>query len=159
MIRDATAVDVDAIASLAEARRADYERAQPQFWRRAVDAVEVHRPWLAAMVVDADVVSLVASDDDGELIGYAFACLVPSPPVYDPGGPTGLVDDFQLANPTLWSTVGVGLLAAVRERLAARGVVQLVVVCGRHDDAKRAALTSAGLAVASEWYVQPIDPT
>ena len=158
MIRDATSADVDAIAALAEARRADYERAQPQFWRRAVDAVEVHRQWLAAMVTDADVVSLVASGDDGELDAYAFATVVPSPPVYDPGGPTGLVDDFQLCDPTRWSSLGVELLAAVRERLASRGVVQLVVVCGQHDLAKRTALTAAGLTVASEWYVQPVDP-
>jgi len=158
VIRDAISADVDAIAALAEARRADYELAQPQFWRRAVDAVEVHRPWLAELVRDPDVVSLVATGTEGQLAGYAVATVVPSPPVYDPGGPTGLVDDFQLADPGRWSTLGVELLAAVRERLAARGVVQLVVVCGQHDVAKRAALTTAGLAVASEWYVQPVDP-
>jgi len=158
VIRDATSADVDAIAELAEGRRADYEMAHPQFWRRAVDAVEIHRPWLATMVSDADVVSLVASGIDGELAGYAFATVVPSPPVYDPGGTTGLVDDFQLADPDRWSTLGAELLAAVRELLAARGVVQIVVVCGQHDDAKRAALTAAGLSVASEWYVQPVEP-
>ena len=158
MIRDATVDDVEAIAELAAARRADYEQAQPRFWRRAVDAVEVHRPWLAELVRDPDVISLVAYGDDGELAGYAVATVVPSPPVYDPGGPTGLVDDFQLADPDRWPTLGLELLATVRARLASRGVVQLVVVCGQHDVAKCAALTAAGLSVASEWYVQPVDP-
>ncbi len=157
MISDATDSDVEAIAALAETRRVDYERAQPQFWRRSVDAVEVHRPWLAEMVRDPDVVSLVALDGDRGLAGYAFGTVVAAPPVYAPGGPTGLIDDFQVADTGEWSTLGVELLAAARERLAALGVVQIVVVCGRHDQPKREALGTAGLSIASEWYVQPIE--
>lgn len=157
MIRDATGSDVESIAALAETRRVDYEQAQPQFWRRAVNAVAVHRPWLAEMVRDPDVVSLVALDADRGLIGFAFGTVVLSPPVYAPVGPTGLIDDFQIADPAQWATLGVELLAVARERLAARGVAQLVVVCGQHDQAKRQALALAGLSVASEWYVLPID--
>jgi hypothetical protein len=157
VIRDATDSDVDVIAALAETRRVDYEQAQPQFWRRAVDAVEVHRPWLAEMVRDPDVVSLVALDGDQRLAGYAFGTVVPSPPVYAPGGPTGLIDDFQIADQGEWATLGVELLSTARQRLAALGVVQIVVVCGQHDQPKREALALAGLSIASEWFVQPID--
>lgn len=156
MIRDATDSDVDAIAALAEIRREDYEQAQPQFWRRAVNAVEVHRPWLAQMVRDPNVISLVANSVDRGLTGYAFGTVVPSPPVYAPGGPTGLIDDFQLRDPGEWAVLGVELLAAARQRLAALGVAQIVVVCGQHDQPKREALDLAGLSLASEWYVQPI---
>jgi len=35
-------------------------------------------------------------------------------------------------------------------------VAQVVVVCGRHDEAKRAALFASGLTVASEWLVAPL---
>jgi hypothetical protein len=156
VIRDATDSDVEAIAVLAETRRVDYEQAQPQFWRRAVDAVEVHRPWLAQMVRDPNVVSLVAVSGDRGLAGYAFGTVVPSPPVYAPGGPTGLIDDFQIADPGDWPVLGVELLAAARQRLAALGVAQIVVVCGQHDQPKRDALVLAGLSAASEWYVQPV---
>jgi hypothetical protein len=157
VISDAADADVQAIAALAETRRVDYEQAQPQFWRRAVNAVDVHRPWVAEMVRNPDVVSLVALDGDRRLVGYVFGTVVPSPPVYAPGGPTGLIDDFQIADPGEWATIGVELLVAARERLAALGVVQIVVVCGQHDQPKREALGSAGLAIASEWYVQSID--
>jgi hypothetical protein len=157
VIRDATDPDVEQIAALAETRREDYEQAQPQFWRRAENAVGIHRPWLAEMVRDPDVVSLVALDGDRGLAGYAFGTVASSPPVYAPGGPTGLIDDFQIADPAEWGGLGVQLLVAARERLAARGVAQIVVVCGRHDQPKREALALAGLSVASEWYTQTID--
>ena len=137
MLSLATTDDVPDIAALAEVRRAEYETAQPQFWRRATDAVEQHLPWLTAQIQNADVVSLVARSGDS-LDGYVFASIVAAPPVYDPGGPTGLVDDFAVADPSLWATVGRQLLDEAKRRLADRGVAQVVVVCGHHDDVKRA---------------------
>jgi hypothetical protein len=157
VIREATDSDIDSIAALAAARRTDYERAQPQFWRRAANAVEVHRPWLAEMVRDPDVVSLVGAGGEHGVGGYVFGTVAPSPPVYAPGGPTGLIDDFSVAAPSLWDTLGVDLLVAARERLATRGIAQIVVVCGAHDEPKRIALVAAGMSLASEWYVQPVD--
>jgi hypothetical protein len=155
VLTEATLDDVADIAALAAARREAYEAAQPKFWRRAADAVEKHVPWLRVQVEDTDVVSLVVRSAE-TLDGYVFASVVGAPPVYDPGGPTGVVDDFAVADPSLWSTVGQDLLAEVRRRLLARGVTQVVVVCGQHDEAKRAALRAAGLTVASEWFVGPL---
>jgi len=157
MIREARANDVQAIADVAEQRRVDYEGAQPQFWRRAANAVDVHGPWLATMVADPDVVSIVATSEDGTLTGYAFGTVVPAPPVYDPGGPTGFIDDFSVVDPERWPDVGVQLLAEARQRLARQGAAQIVVVCGHHDQRKRAALAQAGLTVVSQWYMQPVD--
>ena len=157
MIREARANDVQAIADVAEQRRVDYEGAQPQFWRRAANAVDVHGPWLATMVADPDVVSIVATSEDGTLTGYAFGTVVPAPPVYEPGGPTGFIDDFAVVDPERWPDVGVQLLAEARQRLARQGVAQIVVVCGHHDQRKRAALAQAGLAVVSQWYMQHVD--
>jgi hypothetical protein len=155
VLTEATLDDVADIAALAAVRREAYEAAQPQFWRRSADAVEKHVPWLRTQVEDADVVSLVAWSP-GALDGFVLASVVAAPPVYDPGGPTGVVDDFAVADPSLWPTVGRDLLAEVRRRLLARGVAQVVVVCGQHDQAKRAALLTAGLTVASEWFVAPL---
>jgi hypothetical protein len=52
--------------------------------------------------------------------------------------------------------VGAALLAAARERLAELGAVQVVVVCGHHDEAKLGALLASGLSRASEWLVAPV---
>lgn len=156
VIRDAVASDVDGIVDLAERRRVGYEMAQPQFWRRASDAVAKHRPWIAAQVDDADVVALVERGVKADLAGFVIATLVDSPVVYDPGGPTGLIDDFVVADSAAWASTGRGLLAECERRLVARGAVQITVVCGRHDQAKRQALTASGLAVASEWFVKPV---
>lgn len=155
VLMEATADDVADIAALAALRREAYEAAQPQFWRCAADAVERHLPWLTAQVENPDVVSLVARSG-ASLDGFVFASLVGAPPVYDPGGPTGFVDDFVVADPSLWPTIGRDLLDEVKRRLAARGVAQVVVVCGHHDEAKRAPLLAAGLTVASEWLVAPL---
>lgn len=155
-IRPAAAADVEEIAALAAARRADYERAQPMFWRAAPDAVRQHAPFLATLVGDDQVVSLVAHDGH-RLRGYVFGTLAVPPPVYAPGGPSGFIDDFAVADAVEWASVGRALLAAARERLAELGAVQVVVVCGHHDQPKLAALLGSGLDRASEWLVAPVD--
>lgn len=157
MIWDATADDVDAIATLAQQVREQYAGYQPTFWRVAPNALDLHRAFVSHLVADGEVLSLVATGEDHELLGYAFATVGAAPPVYDPGGLTGMVDDFAVADDDLWSTVGVELGGAVRRRLADRGAVQIVVVCGVEHEAKRQALGSMGLAVASEWWVGPTD--
>lgn len=95
--------------------------------------------------------SLVAYSET--LTGYLLASVVEAPPVYDPGGLTGMVDDFAVARPELWRTVGRHLLEEASTRLNARGAVQIVVVCGHHDQPKRSALRDVGLTIASEWWV------
>jgi hypothetical protein len=47
-------------------------------------------------------------------------------------------------------------LLAVRQVARRQGAVQIVVVCGHLDDAKRSALASSGLQIASEWWVAPL---
>lgn len=155
MIRDALAADVPDLVRIAQSAREHYAEAQPQFWRIAPDAEQRHAPFLASLVDDPDVAVLVAVEHD-DVVGFVVASLVSAPPVYDPGGPTGFVDDFAVARPELWGGLGVALLDEARRRLTARGAAQLVVVAGQHDDAKRAALRAAGLGVASEWWVQPL---
>jgi GNAT superfamily N-acetyltransferase len=90
----------------------------------------------------------------GEVIdGFVLAMLVPAPPVYDPGGLTCSIDDFCVADPTLWNTVGMALLDEAQRLARERGAVQVVVVCGAHDEPKRRLLESRGLSIASHWYV------
>jgi hypothetical protein len=156
LIRAAEVSDVAAIAELAHARRLEYAKAQPTFWNPAADAVQRHQQFLADLIGRENVVSLVAVDAAPDLQGYLFATLVPAPPVYDPGGPTGSIDDFAVMQPELWPTAGVALLLAAMSALRAAGASQVVVVSGQHDEDKRAALTRAGLSVASEWWTRSL---
>lgn len=155
VIEDASVSDVPGIAALAAARRRDYEQAQPLFWKVADDDVEQHQPFLESLIGKPDVVALVARSGSG-LLGYVIASLAQAPPVYAPGGPSGFIDDFAVADPSDWSTVGRDLLTAARSRVARLGATQLVVVCGHHDRPKLEALLASGLTRASEWLVAPL---
>jgi len=49
--------------------------------------MEVHRPWVAGLVADANVGTFVHEDSSG-VDGFVIVTMGPAPPVYDPGGPT-----------------------------------------------------------------------
>jgi GNAT superfamily N-acetyltransferase len=152
----ATHDDVDDVAALAAAQRREYERYQPEFWRQTEDALDHHRAYFHRLVDAEDHLFLVLRAA-GQVSGFIIGRLVPAPPVYEPGGLTCLVDDFAVAAPDHWASVGRDLLHAVAEHAGQRGAVQAVVVTPRQDSAKRQALEAAGLAVASEWWLGRID--
>ena len=154
-IRPARADDLEPIVALADDRRRQYASHQPVFWRPARDAAARQRPYLDGLIADVSVITLVAISDEA-LVGFVIGHLVPAPAVYDPGGPTCTIDDFAVEDPSSWSTVGVDLLHAAAEEAHQRGAAQLVVVCGHLDRAKRAALNSCRLTIASEWWVAPL---
>ena len=62
------AADVDAMTTMASDRRRRYARYQPVFWRPAADAEQVHQLYLAQLVEDQDVISLV-SEESGTIVG------------------------------------------------------------------------------------------
>lgn len=152
----ATHDDVHEVAALADAGRREYERYQPVFWRRAHDALRRHRAYLHGLVEAPDHLFLVARQA-GRLSGFVIGKLVAAPPVYEPGGLTCVIDDFAVAAPDQWVSVGRDLLHALAQHAGQRGAVQAVVATAQQDHAKRQALETAGLAVASEWWVAPID--
>jgi ribosomal protein S18 acetylase RimI-like enzyme len=151
IVRPAIPADVGAIAAMASARRAQYARYQPVFWAPAPGAEEMHKPYLAKLVSDEDVISVVA-EEPGTLTGFVIAVITGAPAVYDPGGRTCQIDDFVVA-PGRWPSTGRQLLAAALERAADRGAVQAVVVTAHLDVDKREALSACGLSIASEWWV------
>lgn len=155
-IRAAASGDVDALVRLAAVRRAQYETYQPVFWRPAADAAARQRPYLAGLIEDPAVIILVAVAGH-DVVGFVIATVAPAPPVYDPGGLTCTVDDFTVADPRDWPTLGVDLLRAVGRAALERGAAQIVVVTARLDEAKRAVLAGSGLSVASEWWVRPLN--
>lgn len=154
-VRTAEPADVGAMARLADRKRRQYAAYQPVFWRLAPSARTHHEAFLATLVDDRAVVSLVGVLD-GVVRGFVVGRLVPAPPIYDPGGPSLYVDDFVVARDADWATVGAALLRGVRQHGRARGAAQVVVVAGALDTAKRRLLADADLEVASEWWVAPI---
>jgi hypothetical protein len=153
-VRAAAQADVAAMTALASARREQYARYQPVFWRPAVGAQDKHELYLARLVASDGVICLV-SEEAGRLTGFLIATLTPAPPVYDPGGLTCQIDDFAVVTPARWPTTGVRLLREGLAQAVQCGAVHAVVVTGHLDEAKRQALRTCGLEIASEWWVTP----
>ena len=87
--------------------------------------------------------------------GFIIANIIPAPPVYEPGGPTCLVDDYWVRGGRAWDTIGRGLLERVSIEAKSRfGAAQILVVCGQKDNAKRTMLQNQDLQIASDWYVK-----
>jgi GNAT superfamily N-acetyltransferase len=155
-LRPADAEDLDRLVELAAMRRAAYAQFQPRFWRPAADGLIHQRGYFAELLAELDALVMVAGRG-GSVDGFVIARLVPSPPVYDPGGLTCLVDDFVVAEPGQWVDLGKVLLGAARDWGASRDAVQIVVVTAHLDEPKRAALLEGGLSIASEWWVGEAD--
>jgi hypothetical protein len=153
-IRLAEDSDLNEILDLANLKRLEYETYQPVFWRVAPDAIAQQRDYVASHIANDEVVTLVATLES-RLVGFVIGRLVSAPPVYNPGGLTCSIDDFVVNRNELWETVGVDLLDAVRKVAVSKGAVQVVVVCGHHDEWKKKMLEKSSLTIASEWWVTP----
>jgi hypothetical protein len=147
--------DLAQLLEIADARRQEYARYQPQFWRPAHDAVDRQQAYFGSLL-ESEEAFLGVAGEGGQVHGFALARLVDPPPVYEPGGPTCVVDDFAVVDPEDWPRVGPMLLDAVREWGTGKGATQIVAVVAQLDQAKRALLKSSGLTIASEWWVGPI---
>ena len=154
MLRRADGDDVPQMIALAQMKRAEYESFAPNFWRQAQDAAEKQTSFFHAQLSREDTLCLVY-EHAGKIDGFIIATIVAAPPVYDPGSPVCMIDDFVVESPELWTTVGRELHQEARRFTQAQGAKLAVVVCGHLDGSKRKMLTSLGLYVASEWYVSP----
>ncbi|MDO9473315.1 MAG: GNAT family N-acetyltransferase [Caulobacter sp.] len=150
-IRSADPGDVEACVGMIEARRRLYETFEPRFWRKTDHSAAMSTAFFGHLATDAGALFLV-SDSDGQIDGFLIAMPVQNPPVYAPGGPTAQIDDFCVADPSRFSTVGAALLDEARKRLKARGFTQLVVVCAARDEARTAFLESQRLSLTTTWW-------
>lgn len=157
-IRPATPSDLSALLDLAERRRREYECHQPTFWRPAPDARAAQALYFSRLIDEGRAVVLVhetaGAGTPFEVDGFLIGQVADPPPVYAPGGPALMVDDFAVAAPQLWPTVGQALLEEASRRARGVGAVQTVVVCGQADAPKRDLLASRAFSPASEWWVR-----
>ncbi len=161
-IRAATAADVATMVELSDAKRTRYAQHSPVFWRKAPEAAEKQARFFASQLTNERALAVV-HEEGGRIEGFLIASLTVAPPVYDPGGPVCVIDDFVVERhesapnpPPRWYAIGCALLARARAWARERGAAAVVVVCGHHDEPKRALLQAEGLGLTSEWYVQPL---
>lgn len=142
-VRPLTVDDVPRVLELGERKRRQYEAYSPVFWRPSSLPRETFAPYIQAQIEKADTVAL-AHDRDGVVDGFVLANGV------------GYIDDFMVAVPALWPTVGADLLRAAGAAAHARDISSLLVVCGSGDRPLREMLTAAGLDHVRDWYVRPL---
>jgi GNAT superfamily N-acetyltransferase len=150
-LRKATTDDVAACVALVQAERERLEAYEPLFWRRAQGAERPTAAWLAHLARDAEMLFLVAVEEEA-IAGFLVSRFYASPPVFDPGGLTAMIDDFCVADIERWTDIGGALLREVRRLLRDRGVAQVIVACPTKDDAKLALLQASDLSPASTWW-------
>lgn len=159
VVRVARPDDADIAADFAVTKRAEYEKYSPIFWRCAAGGREKHQPFLTQCIESDDYSAFTAERGD-EIVGMILANRRGTPPPFHADRePTWFVDDFYVAEPELWESVGRSLLDAVVEEAIAGGARRLVVVGAQLDLPKRSFLLDAQCAVAAAWWVHPVEPT
>jgi hypothetical protein len=102
IIRATLAADIPAIVELSRQKRLSYEKAQTQFWRYAgADAEISQSTWFAELLNSSDYIMLTALHQD-KMAGFIIGRLVLAPEVYNPGGLNLMIDDFCVADASLW---------------------------------------------------------
>lgn len=144
-LRRAVAADVPRLLELGEAKRREYQTYSPTFWRISATPRETFTPFLTGQIENPAHVALV-HDGSGQVDGFLIA------------NADGYVDDYAVASPELWPTVGAGLLSATSREMRRRDVKNLLVVCGRGDGPKRTTLMSLGFRNMRNWFVRDLTP-
>lgn len=151
IIECAEVTDIAEMVELSRKKRLEYEKVQPRFWKYKKGAEDVQVKWFKEFLEKDDCLLLVAKSDD-RVVGFAIGSIIQAPEVYDPGGLTLMIDDFCVDTPENWNTIGSKLIEEIKKLSKAKDVVQILVVCGAHDEQKRQLLKNLGLNVISEWY-------
>lgn len=154
-VREATQDDLPALLRLAEERRGQYARYQPQFWRASPQAGEFQQQLFSQLFADPGVLALV-HETAGTVDGFLIAVLMPPPPIYAPEGPLCSVEDLWVAGDKDWEGAGRALLDAAMEAGQASGAKHMVVVCAQQSAGERALLSSSSYAVVSEQWIANI---
>jgi len=152
MLNTPTTNDIPWMVKLSYAKRFEYSKHQPLFWKMAENSNEVQSKWFESELQNENVIALCDSQKRGFVIGK----LITPPEVYD-AGLTLMIDDFCVQTPNLWQTVGSDLLQECIKIGKEKGAKQILCVCGDFDTEKYKLLENLNLTVASRWYVGNIN--
>lgn len=155
-VRKAEAIDIKAAVELAERNRRQFHKYQPTLWRKAPNSAAATEAFFVTLLTEPGTYFLVAVEGT-RLQGFLIARKVPTPPVFDPGGDTYLIDDFCVLEPRLWLTLGEALLSHVSTLIHEHGGAQIVVISVDRDLGKVEMLRRSGLTIASNWWTRALD--
>ena len=139
------------MVNLSHSKRESYSEVQKQFWKMTKNSDDIQKKWFEELCEQEDVLALVSDNKDGFVIGK----IINPPEVYD-AGLTLMIDDFCVADETLWMSIGKDLITEIKELAVNKNAKQILVVSGAHDTAKNNFLREMNLSVASNWFVQSI---
>jgi hypothetical protein len=94
----------------------------------AKNSDEIQKKYFLEELVNKDVIAQTYREKQGFVIGK----IINPPNVYD-AGLTLMIDDFCVAKDSLWMIVGKALLDECQKITKEMGAVQVLVVCGDHD--------------------------
>lgn len=143
-VRDFKADDAEWAAKLMEQRRKTYASYSPVFWRPAAGVSELHAGFLRRLTTNPANVCLRA--EHGFIVGQLRRAEC-------------FVDDFAVDEEGTWGNDGRELLGELWSRVASDTIITMRVVTAKADRDKVAMLTVAGLTLAEQWWVKPLDPT
>lgn len=155
-VRKAETIDIKAAVELAERNRRQFQKYQPTLWRKAANSAAATEAFFVKLLTEPGTHFLVAVEGT-RLQGFLIARKFPTPPVFDPGGDTYLIDDFCVLEPRLWLTLGEALLSHASTLIHEHGGAQIVVVSADRDLAKTEVLRRSGLTIASSWWTRALD--
>ena len=155
-VRKAKKEGIESMAHIAELRRLHYQEFEPVFWNKAENSEKIGMAFFHHLIKDSSTHMFVIDGKNG-VTGFLIAKEAQSPPVYNPGGSTYVIDDYALANPATWSVQGKALLEYIQQYAKENDWKQLVIVCGDQDTKKKTMLEQAGLRIVSNWYTHVID--
>jgi len=152
----AKASDIEWMVDLSEQKRGDYQKYQPNFWKKNPDSFSIQSKYFEELLVDQNIIPLVLADKSGFVIGR----IINPPSVYD-AGLTLMIDDFCVSNTKQnnsnpWFDHGQILLDEIIKIAKSRKVEQIVVVSGNHDQNKTEFLKKNNLTIASLWLTKII---
>lgn len=154
-VRKAGTGDIAAAIELAEKSRRQFQKYQPTFWHKAARSAAATERFFSGLLTAPDTLFLVAVEGSQQQ-GFLVARKFEPPPVFDPGGDSWLIDDFCVAEPHLWLTIGEALLSHATTLIHEHGGVQIVVVSADRDLAKTEMLRRSDLTIASNWWTKPL---
>lgn len=153
--RSAEIADVEHMVDMSEASRSSLVPLSPRFWRKAADSREKQDAWFRILLPLDDTIAVVA-EMGSRLRAFAIGRLQEAPPVYAPGGPVCLIDDFCVASDAEWHPIGTRILNQIERRAHERGAVLSIVICPHLGGAKRRLLQERGFRVTAEWHVREL---
>lgn len=155
-IRFAVTSDIPEMVKLSEAQRILDAQQQPMLWRKAKDSA-THQLEYYEHYMQEDHIMIQVNQSGKGINGFIVAIMQIPPKIYELPGYTCIINDFVVANDTLWNTVGRDLLQSTIAEAKNLKAVQIVVVSHTHNRGKQTLLKKFGLEVASQWYTKTIE--